>query len=119
MNEPIVRLAIVAAVIVVVAAAAFRAGRRKSAPSQVADAGLRPGIYLLSADGCEGCDAARQRLLARLGAGGFTELAWEEHRATFDRIGVRFVPSTLVVTGERRATLFPGAPESALAGVDP
>ncbi|HEX6946804.1 MAG TPA: hypothetical protein VF246_05600 [Acidimicrobiia bacterium] len=111
MDDLILRLVIVGGAALAVAIYALVARRfRTRTRRRIASTGLTPGTYLFTSAGCEECARARQLLDQRVGVGGYSEIAWESEPRVFDRLGVRAVPSTLVVAEDGSGLWHAGVP---------
>lgn len=121
MSDDWARVAIVVAVLASAGLGAFLLSRRsRSAPFHPPVAHTTPaGVYLFSSTACAGCESARRTIVERLGPTGFVEIVWEEKPGWFTDLGVEAVPSTLIVTDDGVATVFPGQPGRALRALDP
>lgn len=107
------RVLLVAAVALVVVVAIVVLRRRPIVRArEVEAAGLPPGIYLMTSDGCDTCARARQVLTRRSVA--YTELSWEKNPEVFDQIGVDAVPSVLRIDEGGRGTWWRGGVPSRL-----
>lgn len=114
MDEPLVRLAVVAvAAVMVVGFALFRKRRSTLDTRRIEHPGLSPGVYLFSSDTCVDCQTARRALESQVGSD-YTEISWESDRERFDELGIRDVPSTLVVGEDGSGLWFPGVPRRRL-----
>lgn len=120
MDELVTRLALIGGTLVLAALGVLvmRVRARRSA-REVAATGLAAGVYLFTSSECPDCEKARRRIIEELGEGSFVEIRWEDEPETFDELEVDVVPATLVVTDGGKGTLFPGAPERAIAQVGP
>lgn len=105
----------VVAVVVLTLRMVDRRGRR----GRLAATGLTPGIYLFTSNTCTECSPAREALEARLGKGGYVEVAWETERGVFERLGIDEVPCSLVVDDSGSASVWPGPPERMFSVIDP
>lgn len=93
MTERLLLLAILA---VVVVAVIYLARRRPVLTSRELTAtGMPRGTYLLTSDGCDTCERAREALTRR--DVHYTELSWQKNPEVFDRLGIDAVPSVVVV----------------------
>lgn len=115
------RAAAVAVVLLVVSAVvlALRLIDRRRNHRRMAETGLAPGIYLFTSGACAECGPAREALEARLGRGGFAEVAWETDRGVFATLGIDEVPCTLVVDDSGSASVWRGMPERMFSVIDP
>lgn len=108
MDDPLVRLLVVASAAAVVACWAW--WRRRvplGGPSRVIPAtGLSPGTYLFTSATCAECVGARDKI----GRLPHTEFAWEDRPELFDRLGITDVPSVLVVLEDGTGTWRRGVP---------
>ncbi len=122
MSDEWARVAIVVAVLAAAGLGAYLLSRRSRSAQPFRPAvgrALPVGIYLFSSTTCAGCEPARQAIAERVGPAGFVEIAWEEKPGWFAELGVEAVPSTLVVTEDGVATVFPGHPGRALRALGP
>ncbi len=121
MSDDWVRLGVVVAVLVAAGLVAYLlAKRNRQAPFHPAIGQTLPaGVYLFSSTTCAGCEPARRSIAERLGPTGFVEIAWEEKPGWFAELGVESVPSTLIVTNDGMATVYPGRPGRALRTLGP
>ena len=117
MSEVWIRVGLVAGALAIAAVAAmvWRARSRRS--RDVPAGALSTGVYLLTSSSCPTCVPARQRVVDALGEDGFVELSWEEDPEAFQDSGVDIVPALLVVGGEGRARLYPGATARSLSSL--
>lgn len=104
MIERVILVGAVAAVVVVAIVVLRR--RPIVRAREVEPAGLPPGIYLMTSDGCDTCARARETLTRRKVA--YTELSWEKNPEAFDRLGVDAVPSVLRIDEGGRGTWWRG-----------
>lgn len=120
MDETLVRLVLIAGALTVAAivVVAVRV-RSKPRPRAIDAPGFQPGVYLFTSAACPDCEAVRRSLGDALGNDGFEELTWEDRPDVFADIDVDSVPATLVVDEGGAATLWPGRPDDALAGLGP
>lgn len=101
------RIVLVGALAVVVVVAIVVLRRRPIVRArEVEAAGLPPGIYLLTSDGCDTCARAREVLTRRRVA--YTELSWEKNPEAFEQIGVDAVPSVVRIDEGGRGTWWRG-----------
>jgi hypothetical protein len=119
MNEVWIRALVVvgALAFVVLIVALLRHPRRRG--ERLIGAGLDPGVYLFTSETCADCLTARDRLVERLGANGFTEIEWAEDPDLFTNLGIEVVPCTVVVAGDGSAVRYPGMPGEDLEMLNP
>jgi glutaredoxin len=93
MTERLILLIVLAAV---TAAVIYFFRRRPVLNSRSLTAtGLPPGTYLLTSDGCDTCERARETLTRRGRA--YTELSWQKNPDVFERLQIDAVPSVIVI----------------------
>lgn len=120
MSEVWVRLAVIlgALILALVATVAIR-GTTRGRPAVIDAGGLRPGVYLFSSATCLDCQSARAAIDAGMGPRGFVEIKWEEEPGPFHDLGIEVVPTTVIVSDDGSAEVFPGMPDKALKGLGP
>jgi hypothetical protein len=115
MNELWLRVALVAGALAIAAVIALITRRRASKEVRTVRAeSLGAGVYFFSAATCDTCERARVSLDSKLGAGGYTELAWERHPDVFAEHGVDQVPAVMVVDDSGRGRVYLGQPDLAV-----
>jgi hypothetical protein len=120
MNDPLIRLLIVAVVVVVAGLAVWAIrGRGSGRKIRLDQDLLGPGTYFFTSETCAGCVPARDRLVGALGSDGFREIRWESQPEMFEALEIDAVPATLVVDKSRRSTLYPGDGRKALETLNP
>lgn len=96
MADPVLRIALIAAVIAIAVTVGLLSRRRPyHAPIDVTGAGFGPGLVVFTASQCERCGA----VLAAAKASGapLREVTYEIEAALQERLGVTGVPLTLVI----------------------
>lgn len=120
MDELVTRLTLIggALALAVLGVVVMRARARRST-RQVSATGLATGVYLFTSTACPDCETARRKLTGELGEGAFDEIRWEDEPGIFDQLGVDAVPATMIVADDGTGTLWPGAPDRAIARFGP
>jgi len=112
MDDSWVRVVVVVGGLAAAGVAAWILQRRSRRPMRRVEAdGLDPGVYFFSSGTCDTCPTARQDLAIRIVPETFTEFAWEDQPAVFEKLGVYAVPATLVVATDGSAVLHSGVPK--------
>ena len=116
MDEVWARVGLVVAALVVAGAIVYLQRRRLRIPERDVEAPqLAAGLYLFTSATCSTCQAAREKLIARVGDEGFEEFLWEHDRRIFDDLEIDAVPAVLVMKETGRGRVYPGRVEKALA----
>jgi len=116
MNDVTVRALVVTALVTAALLTAWMLERRRaSKPRKIQTTGLRAGIYLFTSDTCAECNPARDLLVSSLGETGFTEIAWSDDPALFERLQIPQVPASLRVDADGSGRCWFGDPKRMLA----
>lgn len=109
MDEPLARLAVVAAVASLALLGAW-IWRRRPRSRRVTLRGLGPGVVLFTSSTCSTCDEVRELVRRWSGPDGHREIGWESDPEAFERYAIARVPSVAVLDDRGEGHLWEGTP---------